>query len=483
MTGPRANRSDVTPDGSVSSPPRDRVITGGTVVTPTGVREVDVLIRGSKIAEVGEDLPTDGVEVLDASNMLVVPGGIDAHVHLEAGTQGQETSDDFVTGTKAAAVGGTTTVIDFCYQTPGTPLVEGLASRLAVAQGRAVVDFAFHFVVKVLDSRSERELAEVVAAGVTSFKTYMAYPRRGLMADDATIYRLFERAAALGGLPVVHAENGLVTDVLIDEAHAQRRLGPAEHAHVHTAAGEAEGTHRALAIAAMVGAPTYFVHVSCAEALSEIEAARQRGQIVFAETCPHYLLLDESRYQLEGFEAAKYVMNPPLRAPENKDVLWDGLARNAVNTVATDHCPFNFQGQKDRGREDFSLIPNGAPGIETRIALLFNDGVREKRISLERWVDAFAASPARIFGLVDKGRLEPGADADVVIFDPEREVTIRQKNQHMRVDYSLYEGKSVRGWPRTVLSRGDIIVRDGEYVGADGRGQFLRRTPPALSRA
>ncbi len=458
---------------------RDLLIRGGTLVTPSTVQAGDVLVHGSSIRDVGRELPAGDAEVIDAAGLLVVPGGIDAHVHLEAGTQGQQTADDFFTGTRAAAFGGTTTIIDFCYQEIGRPLVEAIATRRAAADGRVAIDFGFHLVVKQLSPDTVLELDEVVAAGVPSFKAYMAYPRRGLMADDATLFRLFKRAADIGGLPVVHAESGLLTDALIDESRAAGALGPDQHPRVHPAAGEAEGTHRALAIAAMVGCPLYFVHVSCREALDEIKAARLRGQVVYAETCPHYLLLDDSKYTLAGFESAKYVMNPPLRDRANHAVLWDGLRLGQIDTVSTDHCPFDFEGQKDRGRADFSQIPNGAPGIETRMSLLFNDGVVTGRISLERWVEVFAAAPARIFGLPAKGRLEPGADADLVIFDPERVLTITQRELHSRVDYSLYEGKRVRGWPKVVISRGEVIVRDGVFSGSPGRGRFLERVAAA----
>jgi dihydropyrimidinase len=456
---------------------RKLLIRGGTVVTSNGTSVADVLVTGPSIAGVGRGFATGDLEVLDARGLLVIPGGIDSHVHLEARTQGQRTADDFFTGTRAAAFGGTTTIIDFCYQEIGRPLIDGVAARRSAADGRAVIDYAFHLVVKKLDDSTVSELDEVVASGVTSFKAYMAYPRRGLMADDATLFRLFKRAAVLGALPVVHAESGLVTDVLIDEARAAGNLGADQHPFVHPPAGEAEGTHRALAIAGMVGSPLYFVHVSCAEALEEIEAGRRRGQVVFAETCPHYLLLDDSSYRLPDFEAAKYVMNPPLRNIANQAVLWEGLRLGRIDTVSTDHCPFDFKGQKDTGRDDFSQIPNGVPGIETRMSLLFNDGVLTGRISLEKWVEVLAAAPARIFGLPSKGRIEAGADADLVIFDPGREATITQRDQHMQVDYSLYEGKRVRGWPRIVISRGEVIVHEDVFVGAEGRGRFLERVP------
>lgn len=452
------------------------LIRNGTVVTSEGVREADVAVRDGVITAIAKGLAPGADHVIEAAGHLVLPGGVDPHVHLEAGSQGQRTADDFITGTRAAALGGTTTVMDFCYQLPGRPFAEAIAARRAAAEGRAVVDFAFHFVVTNLEAGNVEELDAVCAAGVTSFKAYMAYPKRGLMADDATLFRLFERAVRLGAMPVVHAENGLVNEVLAEEALASGAVGPAEHPKAHPAASEAEGTHRALAIAQMVGTPLYFVHVSCAEALAEIQAGRRRGQMIFAETCPHYLLLDDSMYGLPGFESAKYVMNPPLRDARNQPVLWRALEREEIDTVATDHCPFNFHGQKDRGREDFSKVPNGVPGIEHRIALLFDEGVRSGRLSLERWVDAFASAPARIFGLLGKGRVAIGADADLVIFDPDREVVIRQKDHHMNVDYSVYEGRAVRGSPRTVLSRGEVIVRDGVYVGADGRGRFVPRS-------
>jgi dihydropyrimidinase len=459
----------------MTRPSADLIIRSGTIVTAEGTTTGDVAVRDGTIVAVDDRLGAVDGDVLDAGGKLVLPGGVDPHVHLEAGTQGQRTADDFFTGTRAAALGGTTTVIDFCYQPVEGTLVDGLRPRLDAAAARAVVDFGFHLVVTRLDADNVHELAAVCAAGVTSFKVYTAYAKRGLLADDGTLLRLFDRCAGLGALPVVHAENGLVNDVLVEEARSAGRLGPEQHPLTHPEASEAEATHRSLVIAALAGAPIYFVHVSCVAALDEIVAARRAGRTAFAETCPHYLLLDDSLYGLPEPEAAKFVMNPPLRDARNQERLWAALADGEIDTIATDHSPFNL-GQKAAGRGDFSKIPNGVPGVEHRLTLLFEEGVRAGGLSLERWVDAFATRPAALFGLERKGRIAVGCDADIVLFDPEHESVITHHEHHMNVDYDAYEGRRIHGSPRTVLSRGEVIVRDGTFVGESGRGLFQRRT-------
>jgi dihydropyrimidinase len=455
-------------------PRADLIIRNGTIVTVEGAARGDVAVLDGTIVAVEDRLDAPDADVIDADGLLVLPGGIDPHVHLEAGTQGQRTADDFFTGTRAAALGGTTTVIDFCYQPAEGPLLDGLRPRLDLATGNAVVDYGFHLVVTRLDADNVDELAAVCAAGVTSFKVYMAYAKRGLLADDGTLLRLFERCGRLGALPVIHAENGLVNDVLVEEARTAGRFGPDQHPLTHPETSEAEATHRALAIAGLAGATVYFVHVSCVAALDEILSARRAGQTVFAETCPHYLLLDDSLYALPELEAAKFVMNPPLRDASNHERLWNALADGEIDTIATDHSPFDV-GQKAVGRGDFSKIPNGVPGVEHRLTLMFEEGVRAGVLSLERWVDAFASRPAELFGLERKGRIAVGCDADMVLFDPERESVITSSDNHMNVDYDAYEGRRLQGWPRTVISRGEVIVRDGTFVAGRGRGRFQVR--------
>jgi dihydropyrimidinase len=453
----------------------DVVIRGGTIVNGDGVAPGDVAVRDGEIVAVEEQLVVEAAEEIDAAGMLVLPGGVDPHVHLAAGTQGQRTADDFFTGTRAAALGGTTTVIDFCYQPEDGPLVDGLRRRLELAEREAVVDYGFHLVVTRLDARNVPELDEVCAAGISSFKVYTAYARRNLFADDGTLFRLFDRCATLGAIPVVHAENGMVNDVLVDMAHAGGRFDVGQHPLTHPEASEVEATRRVLAIAGLAGAAVYFVHVSCAAALEAITDARRAGQVVFAETCPHYLLLDDSLYQLPSPEAVRFVMNPPLRAARSHPVLWAALAAGAVDVIATDHSSFNLE-QKALGRDDFAKTPNGIPGIEHRLTLLFDEGVRRGRLSPERWVAAVSSRPAALFGLERKGRIAAGYDADIVVFDPHHEDVITYERHHMNVDYNAYEGRRTTGAPRTVLSRGEIIVRGGTFVGERGRGRFLERS-------
>jgi len=452
----------------------DVLIRGGTVVNNDGAHPGDVAVRDGQIIAVERSLTIDAAATIDAAGMLVLPGGIDPHVHLAAGTQGQRTADDFFTGTRAAAVGGTTTIIDFCYQPPIGPLVDGLASRLEVARD-SVIDYGFHLVVTHLHAGNVGELDEICAAGVSSFKAYTAYARRNLFADDGTLFRLFSHCARLGALPLVHAENGMVNDVLIETARANGTLEVTQHPRTHPEASEIEATRRVIAIAAIAEASVYVVHVSCAGALEAIKEARQDGQTVFAETCPHYLLLDSSLYDRPSAEAIRFVVNPPLRPASSQPVLWEALAAGAVDLIATDHSSFNLE-QKALGANDFANVPNGIPGIEHRLALLFDEGVRRGRLSLERWVDAVASRPAALFGLERKGHVGPGFDADIVLFDPEYEQTISHDHHHMNVDYDAYEGRRVVGAPRTVLSRGETIVRDGVFVGRSGRGRFLERT-------
>jgi dihydropyrimidinase len=457
---------------------RSLLIRNGRVVTESATRIADVLVRGETIAEIGEHLAGEADEIIDASGKLVVPGGIDPHVHLELPVGEVISSDDFFTGTRAAACGGTTTVIDFPTQERGRPMREALDAWHGKAAGKACIDYAFHMIVTDLPRDRVPEMREIADAGVRSFKLFTAYPDR-LYVDDATLVRAMRAAAELGAPVLMHAENGIAIDEIVQEARRAGNFGPAWHARTRPAALEAEAVFRCIAIAEVTGATLYIVHLSSAAALEPVRWARARGVPVFAETCPQYLLLDDSRYEEPGFQGAKYVMTPCLRKPEDQAVLWDGVADDSIQVIGTDHCPFCMK-DKERGRDDFTRIPNGAPGIENRMALIYSEGVAEGRISLERFVELTSTNAARLFGLFpQKGILAPGCDADIVVFDPERKETISVSNprtHHMRVDYNVYEGMAPRGFPEVVIARGRIVARNGDFTGRKGAGVFLRRT-------
>ena len=456
------------------------LIRHGTVVTPAGATVADVLIDGERIAQVGPQLNAAADAAYDAAGKYVIPGGIDVHTHLDMPLGDIVTADDFESGTVAAAFGGTTSIVDFAVQTPGRPMREAWEAWMRKAEGKAAVDYGFHMIVTDLPQAGLEEMDALVAEGVTTFKLFMAYPGR-LMVDDETIFRALRRTAENGGLILMHAENGGVIEELVRRARAEGRTAPRYHALTRPARTEAEATHRAIALAEMAAAPIYIVHVSCAEAADEIAAARARGAGALGETCPQYLFLSDERYDEPGFEGAKYVMSPPLRPRAGQERLWRALASDELQVVATDHCPFRMKDQKTLGRDDFSKIPGGAPGIETRMSLLYDGGVRAGRISLTRFVELTATNPARIFGLYPrKGSITPGADADLVVWDPERQITWSAATHHMRVDYNPYEGRMVRGGPLAVWSRGRPVIEEGNFVGRAGAGQFLKRAPSAL---
>jgi len=451
------------------------LIANGTVVTAAATVRADVLIEDETIAAVGERIEAHADLVLDARGRWLLPGGVDAHTHLDMPlTDAISSADDFESGTVAAAMGGTTTIVDYATQARGGTLAAALEDWQERARGRAVVDYGFHMIVCDPSPAVEHELDELVAAGVTSFKLFMAYPGR-LMLDDGAIFRALLRARDNGGLVCLHAENGPVIQVLVERALAAGETAPRHHARTRPARLEAEAVGRAAALAEVAGAPLFIVHLSSPEALAEIERARERGVEVLAETCPQYLLLSEDLYDGPGFAGARYVMSPPLRAAAAREPLWRALADGAIQTVATDHCPFRLA-DKALGADDFSKIPNGAPGIETRLVLLWDAGVRTGRLSMNRFVEVTSSAPARIFGLYPrKGEIAPGSDADLVIWDAERTATISAATHHSRVDYSAYEGRGVRGGPETVLARGRVIVDRGRFLGRPGDGRYLRR--------
>ena len=454
------------------------LIKNGHVVTAVDSYVADILIDGSTVALIGKDL--DGIagtldRTIDATGKLVIPGGIDPHTHMDLPFGGTSASDDFETGTRAAAFGGTTTIIDFAVQYRGQSLNEALDVWFGKAEGKAAIDYGFHMIVTDLPDQRLPELNGLINQGVSSFKLFMAYPGIFLV-DDGTIFKAMTTAGEAGGLICMHAENGVVIDVLVKRALAEGKTAPKYHALTRPTLAEAEGVHRAIAIAEMAHSPVYIVHLSCYDALKEVQAARDLGLPAFAETCPQYLFLDDSYYEQEGFEGAKYVMTPPLRGKSNQEQLWKGLRGNDLQVISTDHCPFCFKEQKELGRDDFSKIPNGGPGVEHRMSLIYDGGVVQKRISLNRFVELTSTAASKIFGLFPrKGTIAVGSDADIVIFDPSREQTISSKTHHMRVDYSAYEGRKVRGVTETVLSRGNVIVEDGAFKGKTGGGQFLKR--------
>lgn len=455
------------------------LIKNGQVVTAVDSYMGDVLIDGATISMIGTNLGSVAGSVdrtIDATGKLVIPGGIDPHTHMDLPFGGTSSSDDFETGTRAAAFGGTTTIIDFAVQYKGQALSEALDVWFAKAEGKAAIDYGFHMICTDLPDNRISEIKGLIAQGVPSLKLFMAYPGVFLV-DDGTIFKAMTIASEGGGLVCMHAENGVVIDVIVKRALAEGKTGPKYHALTRPTRAEAEGVHRAIAIAEMANAPVYIVHLSCHDALKEVQAARDLGLPAYAETCPQYLFLDYTYYEQEGFEGAKYVMTPPLRDKSNQDELWKGLRGNDLQVISTDHCPFCFKEQKELGRDDFSKIPNGGPGVEHRMSLIFDGGVAQKRISLNRFVELTSTAAAKIFGLFPKkGTIAAGSDADIVIFNPERDQVISAATHHMRVDYSAYEGRRVRGVTEIVLSRGNVIVENGTFKGKPGEGRFLKRS-------
>ena len=456
------------------------LISGGTVVGPPGTLAAEVLVEDERIVAIaapGTQLATafaEGGRVIDASGRLVVPVGIDAHTHMELPFGGTFASDTFETGTRAAAWGGTTTIVDFAVQRKGEALRPGLEAALAKAEGNCAIDYGFHMIVSDVNEQSCKEMDVLVDEGVTSFKLFMAYP--GVFySTDGEILRAMQEARTSGATVMMHAENGTAIDVLVSQALSRGETAPRFHGLTRPDRLEAEATSRAIALAKVTGAPLYIVHLSTTGALEAVAQARSEGQNAFAETCPQYLFLSADDLAREGFEGAKYVCSPPLRDREHQANLWRGLRTDDLSVVSTDHCPFCFKEQKELGAEDFSKIPNGLPGVEHRIDLTYQ-GVVAGEITLARWVEVNATTPARMFGLYPKkGVLAPGSDADIVIYDPAATQTISAATHHMNVDYSAYEGTKVTGRVDTVLSRGKGVIEAGRYVGDKGHGRYLPR--------
>ncbi len=467
------------------------LIRGGTVVTASGTLAADVLVVGEKIAAViarddatdaatyaavvaAADAEPDADLVIDAAGKYVIPGGIDAHTHMEMPFGGTFSVDTFETGTRAAAFGGTTTIIDFAVQAKGTSLLATLDKWHAKADGNCAVDYGFHMIVSDVNDSSLKEMPSVLDAGVTSFKMFMAYP--GVFySTDGEILLGMQQASRIGATIMMHAENGIAIDQLVAQAIAAGRTAPVEHGLTRPPELEGEATSRAITLAKVADCPLYIVHLSASQALAAVAAARDNGQNVFAETCPQYLYLTLDDLAKPDFEGAKFVASPPLRTPEHRDALWRGLRTNDLAVVSTDHCPFCFKDQKQLGRDDFSKIPNGIPGVEHRMDLL-HQGVVAGEITLARWVETCSTTPARMFGLYPrKGTIAPGADADIVVYDPSARQTLSAATHHMNVDYSAYEGMEITGQVSVTLSRGQVVVANGQFRGSAGHGRFLSR--------
>jgi dihydropyrimidinase len=453
------------------------LIQHGTIVNADSTVKADLLIDGATIREIRAGIPASAADkIVDATGLLLLPGGIDAHTHLDMPFGGTNSADDFLTGTRAAAIGGTTTIVDFAIQARGTKMRAALDTWWKKAENKACIDYGLHMIVTDLPDAGLEDMDDLVREGVASFKLFMAYPNV-LMVDDATIFKALRQTAKNGALICMHAENGSVIDVIVRQALAEGKTAPIHHALTRPTIAEAEAVHRAIAMAEMAGVPVYIVHLSSEDALNQVREARDRGLPAFAETCPQYLLLSiEDNMEGKGWEGAKYVFTPPLRERSNQPKLWDGLRSDNLQVVSTDHCPFCFEDQKALGKDDFTKIPNGGPGIENRLQLLHHHGVGQGNFSINRFVELVSTTPARIFGMYPKkGVLAPGSDADIVLWDAHADHTISAKTHHMKVDYSMFEGFRVRGNARDVYSRGELIVSKGEFIGKPGHGQYLRR--------
>ncbi|MGI9606814.1 MAG: dihydropyrimidinase [Acidimicrobiales bacterium] len=460
------------------------LIKGGTVISATGADPAEVLIDGETIAAVmqpgsavAEAAERGAEQVMDAAGKYVIPGGVDCHTHMELPFGGTFASDDFENGTKAAAWGGTTTIVDFAVQTFGNGVRESLDTWMEKAEGNCAIDYAFHMIIGDVNDESLKQMDALVDEGITSFKLFMAYPGV-FLSDDAQILRAMQQAAGNGGMIMMHAENGIAIDLLAQQAVERGQVEPINHGLVRRSELEGEATHRAIQLAKVGASPLYIVHLSASEALEQVAIARGKGANVYAETCPQYLYLNlEDHLGAPGFDGAGYVCSTPLRTKHehHHEDLWTGLRTNDLSVVATDHCPFCMKDQKELGKDDFRAIPNGIGGVEHRMDLLYQ-GVVNGEIGLARWVELCATTPARMFGLYpQKGTIQAGSDADIVLYDPKASWTISVDNHHMNMDYSAYEGITIDGRVDTVMSRGRVIIENEAYLGSKGDGQYLRR--------
>src|SRR4249920_174796 len=452
------------------------LIKGGRIITAADDYVADIYVEDEAVTLIGESLDMSADKVIDASGKYVLPGCVDPHTHLDMPFGGTTTIDDVQSGQTAAAFGGTTCHVDFCIQSPGQSFAEALEAWHAKREGKQIIDCGFHIAVTDLrEGGSLDELARLPEQGVTSYKLFMAY-KGALMVDDETLFRTMEVAAETGALVMVHAENGDAIDVLVKKALAEGNTAPRFHALTRPPETEGEATNRAIQLARVAGCPLYVVHVSCKESVEPIALAREKGWDVWGETCTQYFFVDYTFLERPDFEGAKYVYTPPPRDKANQDVLWNAVRTDVLSVVSTDHCAFLWDGQKTMGKDDFSKIPNGGPGLENRLQMIHEFGVRAGRISLNRMVELLATSPAKLFGLYPrKGTIAVGSDADIVVFDPEKKVTITAADQHSKTDYNLYEGTTVTGSPEVVLLRGNVLVEGDQLVASPGVGQFVAR--------
>ncbi|MBA2359222.1 MAG: dihydropyrimidinase [Actinobacteria bacterium] len=452
------------------------LIKGGRVITAADDYLGDIFVEDERVTLIGESLDVEADRVIDADAKYVLPGCVDPHTHLDMPFGGTVTADDFESGHAAAAAGGTTCHVDFVIQSPGSSFGAALEAWHAKREGKALIDNGFHMAVTDLkEGGSLEELASLPDQGVTSYKLFMAY-KGALMVDDETLFKTMEVAAETGALVMVHAENGDAIDVLVKQALAAGHTEPKYHALTRPPETEGEATNRAIQLARVAGAPLYVVHVSCKEALEPIALAREKGWNVHGETCTQYFFIDYTYLEQPDFEGAKYVYTPPPRDKANQEHLWSAVRTDVLSAISTDHCAFRWDGQKTAGRDDFSKIPNGGPGLENRLHMIHHFGAREGRISLNRMVELLATNPAKLFGLYPrKGTIAVGSDADLVIFDPEARHTITASGQHSRSDYNLYEGTEVVGTPELVLRRGEVVWENGEVAARPGSGQFVAR--------
>ena len=452
------------------------LIKGGRVITAADDYVADVFVEDERISLIGETLDMTADRVIDAAGKYVLPGGVDPHTHLDMPFGGTVTIDDVESGQTAAAFGGTTTHVDFIIQPKGSTFAEAIDEWRAKANGKQVIDMGYHMAVTDLkEGGTLEELASLPEEGITSYKLFMAY-KGALMVDDETLFKTMEVAAETGALVMVHAENGDAIDVLVKQALAEGKTEPKYHALTRPPETEGEATNRAIQLSRVAGSPLYVVHVSCAEAVEPIQLAREKGWDVWGETCTQYFFVDYTFLERPNFEGAKYVYTPPPRDKANQELLWTAVKNDVLSVVSTDHCAFLWDGQKSLGRDDFSKIPNGAPGLENRIQMIHEFGVRGGRITLNRMVELLSTNPAKYFGLYPrKGTIAVGSDADIVVFDPERRVTISSATDHSKSDYNLYEGTEVTGTPEVVLLRGNVLVEDGELVAQPGIGQYVAR--------